>query len=79
MLSNSVIVKPSFSKVNNTIFPNGRYSFIYYSMTKLCVFTLSNLGQYYNSMKKAKKSGPVYVSDQIVTIIRNTKKTGKTH
>lgn len=29
------------------------------------------------SMKRSKKSGPIYVPDQLVTIIRNSKKTGK--
>lgn len=28
------------------------------------------------SMKRSKKSGPIYVPDQLVTIIRNSKKTG---
>lgn len=28
-------------------------------------------------MKRSKKSGPIYVPDQLVTIIRNSKKTGK--
>jgi hypothetical protein len=29
------------------------------------------------SMKRSKKLGPIYVPDQLVTIIRNSKKTGK--
>lgn len=30
------------------------------------------------SMKRSKKSGPIYVPDQLVTIIRNSNKNGKT-